>query len=295
METYYNPADLLSKGCARPETRHVPVYPGNGGGGEKITQRRVHRLVLLHEVRPAPEHILLVVRLGEVEPGGRKDLRIYPSVSPDGLAAPRPDRHLFLFVAAGKDRGHVLTLPGTLPRIMACPEDIEQFPVGDHGRIEVHLDRLDVVPEILIRGILRRSPRVPDAGAKDAGETPEPGVRTPESAQGEGRRLNHSGQGCIHRGNRRGSMRRPALRLPCHRRPLRSRWEKSRAVPWKRGQEVRRDKPDSDPSEKERPFTAPERERSPFHRGPLSVFMVDRVAASCPSVAARRDSLQVLP
>ncbi len=215
--------ELPPKGVARPVPCDVPIYARDGSGGEEVAERRVHRLVLLHEVRPAPEHIFLVVRLGEVEPGGRQDLRIDLPVSPGGLAAPRPDRQLSLSGVMGKDRGHVLALPGTLPRIMACPEDIEQFPVGDHGRVEVHLDRLDVVPEIVIRGVLRRSPRVPDAGAENAGETPEPGVRTPESAQGEGRRLRHSGQGCIDRRYRRGSRRRPAPRLPCHRRPLRSR------------------------------------------------------------------------
>jgi len=106
----------------------------------------------------------------------------------------------------GKDRGHVLPPPGTLPWIMALPEDVEQFPVGDHGRIEVHLDRLDVVPEVVIRRVLRRPARVPDAGAENPGKTPEPGVRTPESAQGECRRLRHSGQGCIDRGYCRSSI-----------------------------------------------------------------------------------------
>src|SRR5512143_2723654 len=111
------------------------------------------------------------------------------SVSPGGLAAPRPDRQGFLCVVMEKDRGHVLPPPGTLPGIMACPEDIEQFPVGDHGRVKLHLDRLDVVPEVVVRGILRRPSRIPDTGAENARETPEPGVRAPESAQGEGRRL----------------------------------------------------------------------------------------------------------
>ena len=85
--------ELPPKGVARPVPRNVPVDARDGSGGEEIAERRVHRLVLLHEFRPAPEHILLVIRLGQVEPGGRQDLRINRSVSPDGLAAPRLDRH----------------------------------------------------------------------------------------------------------------------------------------------------------------------------------------------------------
>ena len=142
------------------------------------------------------------------------------SVPPGGLTVPRLDRQVFLPVVMEKDRGHVLPPPGPLPRVMAFPEDIEQFPVGDHGRIEVHLDRLDVVPEIVVFGVLRRPSRVADTGAENAGETPEPGVRTPESAQGEGRRLRRFVRGRIDRGDRRGSRRRSIPHFTCHCRSL---------------------------------------------------------------------------
>ena len=214
-----------------------------------------------------------MIRLGQVEPGGRHDLRVDLPVSPGGLAIPRLERQVFLFVVAGKDHGHVLPPPRTLQRVMARPEDVEQIPVGDHGRIEVHLDRLDVVPEVVIRGVLRRPSRVPDAGAEDAGETPEPGVRTPESAQAEGRCLRHSGQGCIDRRYRRGSRRRPVSRLPCHRRPLRSRRMIPRDPPWNRSQEeIRRDRSRRKHSEKDRPLATPKRKHPPLHRCPLPSF-----------------------
>ena len=261
-----SPSSLPPEGLACPVPGHVPVDPGNGGGGEKIAERRVNRFVLLQKFRPAAERILLVVRLGRVEPGGRKDFGVDPPVSPGGFAALRPYRQVLLLVIVGKNRGHVLPSPGTLPRIVACPEDIEQFPVRDHGRIELHLDRLDMVPEVVIRRVLRRPTRVSDTGAKDSGKTPEPGVRTPESAQGEGRRLRRPGGGCIHRGDRRGSGRRPVCHLAFHFLPLRSRMKKYRAPPWNRCQEMRRDQPRRCQSKKDRPIPSPEREHRPLHR-----------------------------
>jgi hypothetical protein len=166
----------------------------------------------------------------------------------------------------GKDRGHVLPPPGLLPRVMACPEDIEQFPVGDHGRIEVHLDRLDVVPEVVIRRVLRRPSRVADAGAENAWETPEPGVRTPESAQGESRRLRHSRQGSVDRRDRYGSLRGSILQLASHCRSPRSRNLKNRDAPRNRGHEIRRNRSRRKHSEKYRPLASPERAHRSLHR-----------------------------
>ncbi len=169
-----------------------------------------------------------------------------------------------------------------LPGIMACPEDIEQLPVGDHGRIEIHLDRLDVISEVVVRGVLRRPSRVPDTGAENAGETPEPGVRTPESAQGERRRLRRSRKGHIERRCRRGPRRGPIPHPACHCRLLRSRLIRCRVAPRNRGREIRRDRSRRKQSEKDR---SPDR----FHGVSASRRLLCR--STCPSVAERPESL----
>ena len=71
---------------------------------------------------------------------------------------------------------------------MAVPEDIEQFLVGDAIWVVVDLDRLRVVAKAIVSGIVCAASRVADSRPDDTGETPEPGVRAPESAKREGSR-----------------------------------------------------------------------------------------------------------
>lgn len=68
---------------------------------------------------------------------------------------------------------------------MAVPEDIKQFLIGNLGRVVVYLYRFAVVTDTVISGVWRGASRVADAGANNALGAPEPGVWTPESAQGK--------------------------------------------------------------------------------------------------------------
>ncbi len=180
--------DLLSKHLARPVACHVPVDARNGRGCEKIAQGRIHTFVLLHELRPSPERIFLVIPFCQGEPRGRQDLRTHSGIPPSGLPVPRSDGSVFLLVTVVEDDRHVLPPTGPSRRVMAFPEDIEQILVGDYGRIKIYLHRFGVIPDSSVCRILCRTSRVPHAGPHDPGKTPEPGVGTPESTHSEGRR-----------------------------------------------------------------------------------------------------------
>ena len=77
---------------------------------------------------------------------------------------------------------------------MAIPVDVQQFLVGDLGRVVVNLDRLGVTPQAVVGGVLFVATGIADAGADDTGYTPEPGVGAPESTQGKGCCLGLSGR-----------------------------------------------------------------------------------------------------
>ncbi len=72
---------------------------------------------------------------------------------------------------------------------MAIPERVQQFFIRDPSWIEVNLNRFSVIAQIVISGVLFRSPCIPDTGANDTSDTPEPGVRSPESAKSKGCRF----------------------------------------------------------------------------------------------------------
>ena len=86
-----------------------------------------------------------------------------------------------------EDRGLVLLGELRPRRAVAGPVDVQQLVVGNDLRIEVDLDRFAVVAEAPIGRILLLAAGVADARADDTGQTPEPGVRSPESPQREGR------------------------------------------------------------------------------------------------------------
>ena len=66
---------------------------------------------------------------------------------------------------------------------MAIPERVQQFFIRDLGWIKVNLNRFSVIAQIVIGGVLLRSPCIPNTGTNDTRDTPEPGVRSPESAK----------------------------------------------------------------------------------------------------------------
>jgi hypothetical protein len=85
--------------------------------------------------------------------------------------------------------------------MVTVPEDLQQLLEGNDGRIEIDLDGLGVVAKIVIRGLRRRTARVSYPGANNAMDGPELGIRTPESAQGEGGGLRVRGSENIQRWN----------------------------------------------------------------------------------------------
>ncbi len=82
--------------------------------------------------------------------------------------------------------------------MMAVPEDVQQFLVGDDGRVEIDLDGLGVIAETVIGGVGCGAAGVSYPGANNAVDGPELGIRTPESAQGEGGGFGFGGNCGIH-------------------------------------------------------------------------------------------------
>ena len=81
--------------------------------------------------------------------------------------------------------------------------DIQQFFIRDDIRVEVDLDGFGVVPDTSVGGVGRFAAAVADPCAKDSVETPELGVRAPESAQGKGGGLILIGCALVYRGGYR--------------------------------------------------------------------------------------------
>ena len=74
---------------------------------------------------------------------------------------------------------------------MALPEDVEELLIRNYCRIKVDLDGLSVVTKAVIGRILSCSSCVADARPDDPGYTPEPGVWSPESAEGKRSRFSY--------------------------------------------------------------------------------------------------------
>jgi len=70
---------------------------------------------------------------------------------------------------------------------MAFPKNRQQFFIRNQPGIEIYLHGLRMIAQVMISRVLGGSPGISYPGAHHAFEDPEPGVRTPESAQGKGR------------------------------------------------------------------------------------------------------------
>ena len=73
--------------------------------------------------------------------------------------------------------------------------------VRDHLRIVVELDRLGVVTQVVVGGVVRGAPGVADPGPYHSVEAAKLGLAAPESAQGERGRLEDAWCGRIHEWN----------------------------------------------------------------------------------------------
>lgn len=128
------------------------------------------------------ETVLLVIVLCEREAGVRNDLRKHGAAKSRSYSLPRLICQAFLFLVVVEDDGSILARPGPVGRIVAIPEYVQQLPVGYFLRVVVDLDRLGMVSQVMIGRIFLCSSGIPYACADDARQTPELGVRSPESA-----------------------------------------------------------------------------------------------------------------
>lgn len=85
--------------------------------------------------------------------------------------------------------------------MVAAPEDVQQLLVGDDSRVKINLDGLGVVAEVVVGGVAPGAACVSYPGADDAVDSPELGIRSPESAQAEGSGLRLGGNCGIQRGD----------------------------------------------------------------------------------------------
>ena len=65
---------------------------------------------------------------------------------------------------------------------MAVPENGQQFLICDLSWIVINLDRLRMPVQIVISRVTGAAASISNAGADYSIDTPEPGVRSPESA-----------------------------------------------------------------------------------------------------------------
>jgi hypothetical protein len=84
-----------------------------------------------------------------------------------------------------KNSGPVLLRLGTAPWIVAAPENMEEFFVGNLLRVIVYLNGLGVITQTVIIRIRLRSPCVPHTRPNHAFDAAEPGIRAPESPHGK--------------------------------------------------------------------------------------------------------------
>ena len=140
----------------------------------------------LSKLRELPEAVSLVIVLGKCKTAVVDDLRM------DSLAALLLDPGFGipgkpqLLIVMHEDDGGVLARPAPVRRIVAGPEGAEQFLVGYPGGIVVDLDGLCVVAKRAVGWILFGPAGISHARPDYAGQTPEPGVGSPESAHGKG-------------------------------------------------------------------------------------------------------------
>ena len=74
----------------------------------------------------------------------------------------------FLIGVVHEDGRHVLTFPGRLSSIVSREERLHERFIGDFRWIEIYLHGLGVVSELVVGGVLGRSPCVSHPGADDS-------------------------------------------------------------------------------------------------------------------------------
>jgi len=128
------------------------------------------------------ETVLLVIILCEREAGIRNNLRKHHASGSRGDLLLRLLCQTLLPLVVIKNYGSILPGPGAVGRIMTLPEHVQQLSISYPFRVIVDLDRFGMVAQVMVCRIFLRSAGIPYACTDNALQTPELGVRSPESA-----------------------------------------------------------------------------------------------------------------
>ena len=160
------------------------------GGDERSLVVAEHRPEVGHEGAVVSQVVLLVVVLGDPEALERLDARREraPSEALRQALRARMGRSELL-VGVSEHERRILPLVRGPRGIVREPYQLEQVVVTDDLRVEFDLEALRLVAQIAIGGIGVVAASVARTCAPDTLDSPEPGVRCPESTYGEGRGL----------------------------------------------------------------------------------------------------------
>jgi hypothetical protein len=154
--------------------------------------------VLLAVLRPkqaceqrlvAPHVVLLVVVLGDPEDRRGTQLGGQLLTPLLRLLCRRRTRHARLLLAVGPQHGLVLRRPHAATLVVRAPEHFQEIGELDLLRVKLDLNGFRVIAQVVVAGLVLLAACVADACPQDTRETPEPGVRSPESPEGEGGNL----------------------------------------------------------------------------------------------------------
>ena len=183
------PPEILPPQIVRAGSAEKTVEACRRGRVDEVTELRIRRTQLIHQLAIALQVVLLVIVLSTIETIGWQNLDKDLPVQTRRHLLPSLGGQALLFLASEEDGRHVLTAPRRTGRVLAGEEEIEQLAVGDSIGIKIELHRLSVVTEVMVGGLRFGATGVAHSSPDDRVETPEPGVRSPESSQGESRGL----------------------------------------------------------------------------------------------------------
>ena len=180
----------------------VTIEARYGGGVHKVPVVRIDKRHLIFQTIMTLQDILLVVIFGHGK-GPQRHHFSFNSVL-DFLLQRSFGSHcqLSLLLVVVKDGMHVLPRPGSIGRLVAFPENIQQAGISDAPGIIIHLHRLCMITDAAIVRSGRLAAGISHTCANHALDYPEPGFDSPESAQTEGRRFKISRHRCIDGWNR---------------------------------------------------------------------------------------------
>ncbi len=138
------------------------------------------------ECSSLPKFPFLVVAFRSVERPPQDDFGSNLLVKSALEVGDAPLRLIELCLVLAEQDGSVLRAAAISSGIVARPEQAEKVLERELFPVEMDLKHLGVRAEVVIGRVDLIPAGVSDLGTHDASKTPEPGVRTPESAEAEG-------------------------------------------------------------------------------------------------------------